>query len=292
MHAMVTESSPAVLKRWIGLELRRLRVAAGKGRPEVAQRLRQSRTAVGHLETARSMPSAAVLEILLGFYGVPERLPGFLDLVDAARRGRNWWEHLAGAVPPWFDLFLGLEAGAAQLASFDTYLVPGLLQTPDYARAVMHADPDLAQPQIEQRVTLRLGRQQILDREQDPVELVVVLDESVLYRQRGDRTVMAQQLQHLVAMSQRPGIELQVLRSTAGAHIAQQGSFQLMRFPPEMIGDPGMVYLELLIEGRYYDDADDVAIYERALSRLRAHAATPEDSRTIVEHAATEASAS
>ncbi|MGI9003203.1 MAG: helix-turn-helix domain-containing protein, partial [Pseudonocardia sp.] len=108
---MVTASSPAVLKRWIALELRRLRKATGKGRPEVGKRLKQSRTSIGHLETARNLPSAAVLEVLLGFYEVPERLPFLLDLVEAARKGRNWWEKIADAAPSWFDLYLGLEAG-------------------------------------------------------------------------------------------------------------------------------------------------------------------------------------
>jgi transcriptional regulator with XRE-family HTH domain len=285
---MVASPSPAVLKRWIGLELRRLRTAAGKSRPEVAARLKQSRTAIGHLETARNLPSAAVLEVLLGFYGVPERLPFLLDLVQAARKGRNWWDKLADAAPSWLDLYLGLEAGAVEVTSFDTYLVPGLLQTREYAEAVIHGDPDASEEEIQRRVELRLGRQQIFDRDDDPVRLWVVLDESVLYRQRGTPQVMATQIQHLIDVSQRPRIDLQVLPLDVGAHLAQQGSFNLLKFPADMVGDTGVVYLDLLIEGRYYDEPEQVATYERAITRLRVQAATLQDSRTLLFRAAKE----
>ena len=279
---MVTSSSPAVLKRWIGLELRRLRQAAGKSRPEVAARLTQSRTAIGHLETARNLPSGPALEVLLGFYGVPERLPFFLDLIAAARKGRNWWDRLAGVVPPWFDLFLGLEAGAAEINSFDAYLLPGLLQIPEYAEAVFRADPDRADEEIQRRVELRLGRQQILNRADDPVRLWVVLDESVLYRRRGTPQVMAAQIEHLIEVSQWPRIDLQVLPLDAGAHLAQQGSFHLLKFPAEMVGDPGVVFLELSVEARFYEDPEQIARYERAMTRLRVQAASPEESRTLL----------
>ncbi|MCA1675366.1 MAG: helix-turn-helix domain-containing protein, partial [Actinobacteria bacterium] len=270
------------------LELRRLRTAAGKSRPETAQRLKQSRTAIGHLETARNLPSAAVLEVLLGFYGVPERLPFLLDLVEAARKGRNWWDRLADAAPSWLDLYLGLEAGAAELSSFDSYLVPGLLQTPEYAEAVIRGDPDASEEEIQRRVELRLGRQKILDRDDDPVRLWVVLDESVLYRQRGTPQVMAAQIQHLIDISERPRVDLQVLPLDAEAHLAQQGSFYLLKFAAEMVGDPGVVYLDLLIEGRYYDEPEQVATYERAMTRLRVQAATLQDSRTLLHRAAKE----
>ncbi len=284
---MVAPTSPALLKRWIGLNLRQLRKEAGKGRPEVANRLGISRTSVGHLETARNLPSPAVLEILLDFYGTPERLPDFSKLIEAARKGRNWWEHLAGVVPSWFDLYLGLEAGAAELSIFDSYLVPGLLQTADYAEAVFRSDGDLTEEQIRQRVELRQGRQDVLEQGDDneKARVCAVLDESVLLRQRGTPEVMAQQLDRLLEMSEQPRVELLVLPLNAGAHVAQQGSFQILKFPSEFVGDPGVVYLELLVEGRYYEDPDDIALYERAMNDLRVRASTPEESRTILHRA-------
>jgi transcriptional regulator with XRE-family HTH domain len=288
-------SSPHRLKRWIALNLRQLRKDAGLGRPEVAQRLGVSRTAIGHLESARNLPSQAALEILLGYYGVPERLADFAALVEAARKGKNWWNHLAGAVPPWFDEYLGFEAGAAELRIFDAYLVSGLLQTEEYARAVVRADRSLTEEGIKQRVQLRTERQGILnhhdgDDEEDAVRLWVVLDESALYRQRGTREVMAEQLAHLLTMSERQRITVQVLPLNAGEHEAQQGSFQLIKFPSEFVGDPGVAYLDELPEGHYHEEPGDVAKYERAFTNLQVMAAIPEDSRTLIQKALKEIS--
>lgn len=279
---MVATSSPALLKRWIGLNLRQLRKEAGKERPEVMQRLGLSRAQVGHLETAERLPSQPVLEILLDFYGKPERLPDFLRIVEAARKGKNWWEKLSGAVPPWFDLFLGLEAGAADVFVFDAYVIPGLLQTPAYAESVIRAEPELSDEQVRQRVELRAGRQKILDRDDDPARLWAVIDESVLYRQRGGPDVMAEQLDHLVKMSELPRVDLQILPLDAGAHLAQAGSFQVLKFPTEMAGDPGVVFLDGLVEGSYYDKREEVALYERAMTRLQVQATIQEDSRALL----------
>lgn len=292
---MARPSSPHRLKRWIALNLRQLRKDAGLGRPEVAKRLGVSRTAVGHLESARNLPSQATLEILLGYYGVPDRLADFAALVEAARKGKNWWNHLAGAVPPWFDEYLGFEAGAAELRVFETYVMPGLVQTEDYARAVVRADRSLSEDEINQRVQLRTERQGILDRDdggedEDAVRLWVVLDESVLYRRRGTREVMAEQLARLLKVAERPRITVQVLPLDAGEHEAQQGSFQLIKFPAEFVGDPGVAYLDELPEGYYHEEPGDVAKYEQAFAGLQAMAATPDDSRKLIQKALKEIS--
>ncbi|TCP57462.1 helix-turn-helix protein [Tamaricihabitans halophyticus] len=292
---MARPSSPHRLKRWIALNLRQLRKDAGFSRPEAAKRLGVSRTAIGHLESARNLPSQPALEILLGYYGVPERFADFAALVEAARKGKNWWNHLAGAVPPWFDEYLGFEAGAAELRVFETYVMAGLLQTEDYARAVVRADRSLTEGEINQRVQLRTERQAILarddgDEDEDAARLWVVLDESVLYRRRGTREVMAEQLAHLTRMSEYPRITVQVLPLDAGAHEAQQGSFQLIKFPAEFVGDPGVAYLDEMPEGHYHEEPDSVAKYERAFTNLQVLAATPEDSRTLIQKALKEIS--
>lgn len=286
---MVASSSPHLLKRWIGRNLKQLRKDTGLGRPDVAKRL-GCPYFCGHLESARNLPSQPVLEIMLNYYGVPERFDDFVDLVTAARKGRNWWQHLAEAVPSWFDLYIGLEAGAAELFSCDAYVVPGILQTPGYTEAVVRSDPDLPEQQIRERIELRMGRQTILERDDggDPVRLWVVLDESVLYRRRSSPKVMAAQLQHLLQMADRPRIDIQVLPLEAGAHIAQQGSFHLLKFPPEFTGDPGVVYLELLAEGRYYEEPEEIVSYEQAMTRLQVLSAGPEDPRALIQQAAEE----
>ncbi len=279
-------SSRALLKRWISLNLRALRKEAGKSRSEVMERLGMSRAAVGHLETAERLPSKPALEILLDFYGVPERRDDFWRIVEAARKGRNWWDQLSGAVPPWFNLFLGLEAGAAELASFDAVLITGLLQTRGYADAVIRADSDLSDADVAQRVELRMGRQQILERADEPVRLRSIMDESVLWRRIGDTAVMRDQLAHLRDMADRPGIDLQVLPLGAGAHTAQQGgTFTVMTFPTDMVGDPGIVYHELVTTGFYLEEPDDIRTYQRTLTQLQTMAATPEDSQGMIERA-------
>lgn len=283
---MVTSSSPAVLKRWIALELRRLRKSAEYKQKDAAARLGRSQQHIGYLESGRNLPSPSDLEILLGLYGMQDRNDFMRELLLAAKKGKNWWASLSGAVPKWFDLFLGLEAGAAELSSFDALLVTGLLQTRGYAEAVIRADTDLSDDEVQQRVDLRMGRQWVLDREDEPVRLWTVLDEAVLYRQRGSDSAMREQLEHLLLMSERPRIDIQVLPLNAGAHGAQQGgTFTVMRFPPDMLGDPGVVYHELPSTGYYFETPEEIALYERILSRVHALAATPEESRRIIQQA-------
>ena len=208
------------------------------------------------------------------------------ELLSAAKRAKNWWTALSGAVPKWFDLFLGLESGASELAVFETVLVNGLLQTPDYARAVLRGSPSLTEEEVEKAVEVRLRRQQILDRDTDPVRLWIVLDESVLYRPHGGAEVMHGQLNHLLDYSDRPGVDVQILPYDAGPTPAQQGgSFKVMKFPAAMEGDPGLVYLELLTGGQYVEKPEEIAQYERAMTRLQALAANQATSRGIIRRA-------
>lgn len=278
-------SSPAVLRRWIALELKRLRKAAGYRQRDAAERIGRTHQQVANQEAAKSLLPQSDLEVLLDHYGVPDRIEFMIKLLTAAKKGKDWWAHLSEVVPDWFDLFLGLESGAAELGSFDALLVRGLLQTPAYAEAVIRADTDLTDEDVHQHVELRVQRQRILDRADEPVRLWTVLDESVLYRQRGGPEVMREQLAHLVAMSERPRIDIQVLPLNAGAHKAEQcGTFTVMKFPHEM-NDPGLVYYEALDSGIYLQEPHDVERYERALQRVRALAATPDESRGIIERA-------
>jgi len=277
--------SPALFRRTIALELKRWRQEAGLGQKEAAARIGRTTQHISNLESDR-LPGAADLELLVNFYGKADRVPFMLELLSAARKAKNWWTALSGAVPKWFDLFLGLESGAAELATFHAVLVHGLLQTPDYARAVLRGNPDLTEEEIEKAVDLRIGRQQILDREPDPLRLWMVLDESVLRRPYGGASVMRGQLQHLLDMSERPGIDVQVLPYEAGPTTAQEGgSFTVMKFRAAMEGDPGLVYLELLTGGKYVEKPEEIAPYERAMTRLQALAANQKASRAIIRAA-------
>jgi transcriptional regulator with XRE-family HTH domain len=279
--------SPALFKRTIALSLQRWRKEAGLAQRDAAKRLDRTPQHISNLESGERLPSAADLELLLDFYGKPDRISFMRELLSAARKASNWWTALSGAVPKWFDLYLGLESGVSELSSFDTMLVPGLLQTPDYAEAVIRGNPGLTDEQVRQCIELRVGRQQILLREEDPVHLWTVLDESVLYRIRGDVIVMHAQLSHLLEMSERPRIDIQVLPFDAGATPAQQGgTFTVMTFPPgTMDNDTGLVYLELLTAGRYIEQPEEIIEYQRALTRLHALAADQKRSREMIKRA-------
>jgi transcriptional regulator with XRE-family HTH domain len=278
--------SPALFKRTIALSLQRWRKDAGLAQRDAAKRLDRTPQHISNLESGERLPSAADLELLLDMYGKPDRITFMRELLSAAKRARNWWTALSGAVPKWFDLYLGLESGACELLTFETVLVPGLLQTRDYAEEVFRGNPDLTAEQVEQCVDLRMGRQKILERNDDPVALWAVIDESVLYRLYGGAITMYRQLGYLLEQSERPRIDLQILPSDAGATVAQQGgSFVVMRFPPAMENDPGLVYLELLTGGQYFENPAEIAEYRRAMTRLHALAADQNRSRDLIQRA-------
>ena len=148
--------SPALFKRTIALSLQRWRKEAGLAQKDAAKRLDRTPQHISNLESGERLPSAADLELLLGLYAKADRISFMRELLSAAKRARNWWTALSGAVPRWFDLYLGLESGASELSSFDTVLVPGLLQTREYAEAVIRGNPGLTDEQIGQRVELRV----------------------------------------------------------------------------------------------------------------------------------------
>ncbi|HET9139262.1 helix-turn-helix transcriptional regulator [Actinophytocola sp.] len=278
--------SPALFKRTIALSLQRWRKDAKLAQRDAAKRLDRTPQHISNLESGERLPSAADLELLLDMYGKPDRITFMRELLSAAKRARNWWTALSGAVPRWFDLYLGLESGASELSTFETVLVPGLLQTRDYAEEVFRGNPDLTAEQVEQCVDLRMGRQQILDRDEDPVTLWAVIDESVLYRNYGGAITMYRQLAHLLEQSQRPRVDVQILPYNAGAAVAHQGgSFVVMRFPPAMENDPGLVYLELLTGGQYFENPAEIAEYRRAMTRLHALAADQNRSRDLIQRA-------
>jgi transcriptional regulator with XRE-family HTH domain len=274
-----------LFKRTIALSLKKWRLEAKLPQKDAAKRLDRTVQHISNLESGQ-LPTAADLELLLGLYGKADRIPFMRELLSAARKAKNWWTAMSGVTPKWFDLYLGLESGAKELFMYNTIVVPGLLQTREYAMAVLRGNPDLNEEQVAQGADLRVGRQQILDREPEPVRFWTVLDESVLYRKRGDAAVMRGQLEHLIEMSKRPRVDIQILPLDAGPTVALDGgNFLVMRFPPEMEGDPGLVHLELLTGGHYVEKPDEIAQYQRALTRLHAMAANQKASRGMIERA-------
>jgi transcriptional regulator with XRE-family HTH domain len=222
--------------RWIAIELKRLREAAGYEPADVAARIDKSVTAYRHYENAVRLPSASDVEVLLNWYGKPDRVPFFRDLIRTAQKGKDWWINSATAVPDWFELYLGLEYGAARISSYDT-IIPGLLQTREYAEALYRAgERRLTDEEIHAKVELRMTRQKILTRDEGAPQLWSVLDECARQRLVGGPEVMQAQLDHLGKMTKRTNIEIQVLPNSAGAHAGIEGPFAILDYPRRVRG--------------------------------------------------------
>lgn len=265
------------LKHQIASGLRTLREQAGVSREDAAAVILGSVQTVGHIETGRSLPSGLQLEKLLAHYGVPERIPQFLDLRERAKSGEDWWVRLPGSVPAYRALFLGGESMADRIETWDALEVPDLAQTPDYTRALIRAtEPECPAEEVERRVEL-LAARQIAVLGADP-DLSMVVGEAALRWPVGTEAVVKAQAEYLVELAQRPGIELRVLPLDAGRRGAS-GSFTLLTFSDlgtQTGTEPGAgaVYTETLVEGYYYDDPKFVARYREILTGLR-DAATP-----------------
>lgn len=286
---MVTASSPTVFKRYVALEMLKLRQAAGLKRDEVAEHLGCTVGHVRHLETMVSIPKPVEVRALFPLYGVDERVEPFLKLVDAARRGRDWWADLPD-VPKWFDLLLSMETAAITINSYDAMTVPGLFQTPRYAEALIRAgEPSLHESDIQPRIDLRMQRQDVLHRRPDPPAVWCVLDESVLHRRPSDPKVLREQLEHLVMLADLPNVHIQVLPfSAVGLHPGMDGTFTVLSFGPELVGDPGIAYTQSRISGTYYEDPTDIARYRDTWSLIQLEALSPEDSRAMLASRAEE----
>lgn len=271
----IPEHSPTVAGRWLANDMRKWRLQADLKQGEVAAELGCGQARIGHLETGHSPIRRGDLLVMMPMYGVPaERRDWYLDLCAKARQ-KGWWDGADG-VPSWFSLYLGLESGAERTLCYDRGYVPGLLQTREYIDAVIAAghpdDPDYAAKLTEQRVQ----RQQVLDRDEEPLELDAIIDEAALRQEVGDRKLMREQWNHLVEMAGHPRVSLRVVSFGSGAHAGQHGSFQIFDFPnPE---DPGVVYLEVLRGGLYLEENDELANYRIAFDRLESLALNPDDS--------------
>jgi transcriptional regulator with XRE-family HTH domain len=282
----VVASSPTALKRWIAIEMRRLREAAGLDRPTAADRIGKANTVVAHIETGRNLPAPSDVEVLLNLYGVPERVPFFRDLIRTAKRGKDWWIGFTDAVPEWFELYLGLESAAARISSYDAQWVPGLFQTRVYAEAIYRAGERWrSEEEIAAKVEVRMGRQAVLSRPDDPPHVWCVLDEAVLHRAVGGPAVMRGQLEHLLDLADRPNIDLQVLAADSGAHAGAEGTFTILEYPAEFGGDPGTAYVETRQQGVYYEQPAQVTDYRRVFERLQQQAERVDRSRDLIAEA-------
>ena len=265
-------------RRELGEELRRLR--ADRRGAAVARALGWSESKLSRIETARTGISEPDLDRLLAAYGVhPEERQRLRDLARRGR-GRVWWTPYRSSVPAPYDEYVALEAEAVVMSEWETQIVPGLLQTDEYARAVIEVGADIGDPEIiQRRLALRMARQTVLGREPLP-RLSVVLDEAVLHREVGGPDVLHRQLQRLYEASARPGVEIRVLPFSAGAHAALSESFMILDFTAGSRGP--VVHSEGLTGGLFHLKGEDVQIYREAFEDLRRRALSRQESRELI----------
>ncbi|MEV4625653.1 helix-turn-helix transcriptional regulator [Micromonospora sp. NPDC049523] len=293
---MVVGSPPTVRRRQLGRELRKLREAAGFKAEQVALEVRCSPSRVSRIETARVRITPGTVHELLDVYRVEgaERQ----RLVALARQAQEagWWQAHSDALTWEYSTLIALEHDATELRTFESSVLPGLLQTEEYARTVLRKTLlEQADAATEEKLVVRLARQRILTRAQDPVRLWAILDEAVLRRQVGGPDVMGPQLRHLVEMAGRPNVQLQVLPFDRGAYACNTGPFLLLGFSSadgeEIVGEPAdgdVVYVENEAGDIYVEKEPGVARYRMVFDNLRADALTCEESRAWLARLAAE----
>jgi transcriptional regulator with XRE-family HTH domain len=278
------EQNPTLRGRRLAMELQRRREATGMSREEVSRQLEWSTSTLFRIETGRNRPQPGNVRALLELYGVtgPER-DGLIQLTRDARKP-GWWHSFRDVLPNPYEVYIGLEAGAASIRNFEPVVVPGLLQTADYAREIFRNGPrELDRDDVERRVEVRLARREILTRDDRP-RLWAVIDEAVIHRVVGGTSVMRGQLRHLVDSAQQGKTTIQVVPYRAGAHAGTIGSFVILDF--EELTDPTVVYVETLAGDIYLEERSDVNRYTLAFDRLRAASLHPDDSVRLIEQAA------
>jgi transcriptional regulator with XRE-family HTH domain len=280
-------TGPTVRRRRLGTELRNLRESNGYKLEEVAAQLGVAPSTLSRIETGKAPTKSAYLNQLLEMYGVVDAGQRQV-LVDMAREGhrKGWWAAYDDVLPSGFDIYVGLEAETAAVRSYEISVVPGLLQTPDYARAVLREMfPRHGAGQIDRLVDLRMERQRRLD-DDPPLEVWAILDEAVVRRPVGGKQVMRDQLDRLLDLALRASITLQVLPFDCGAHAGHGGPFSILEFPNRSDGE--VAYVESVAGILYLEKEREVRTRVEAFDRLRAAALAPAASVELIARVAQE----
>jgi hypothetical protein len=280
-------SGPTVLRILLGAQLRRLREHKAISREDAGWEIRASGSKISRMELGRVSFKERDVSDLLTLYGVadPKERESLLSLARQAN-SPGWWHHFGDILPPGFQSYLGLEAASTLIRTYEIQFVPGLLQTRDYARAIMLLGHAGEKPEeIDRRVELRIQRQQVLTRPGAP-QLWAVIDEAVLRRPIGGVEVMKAQIESLIEASKMTNVRLQIIPFHSGGHAAAGGSFAILRFPePDL---PDVVWVEHLTSSIYLDKREDVDQYAIAMERVCIDAEPPNHTPEILEKLLTE----
>ncbi|MFF8972252.1 helix-turn-helix domain-containing protein [Streptomyces sp. NPDC014995] len=282
---MASNVNPTVRRRRLGQELRKLREDKGMTAEQVADRLLVSQSKISRLENGRRSISQRDVRDLCGVYEVEDqRIVESLMQMAKDSRQQGWW-HAFGDVP--YSVYIGLETDAASLRVYDPQVVPGLLQTRQYAETLISgALPETAPTEIEKRVQVRMRRQERISAEENPLRLWTVMDEAALRRVVGNRSLMRDQLEHLVEQSQLPHVTVQVIPFDMGAHPGLNGQYAILEFPDA--SDSSVVYIEGVTSDLYLEKPNDVQKYSVMYEHLRAQALNVEQSRQFIADIAKE----
>jgi transcriptional regulator with XRE-family HTH domain len=269
-----TRAGATVVRMMLGAQLRRLREAAGITPEQAGYEIRSSRSKISRMEHGRVGFKLRDVGDLLTLYGLTDEQlrSGLLSLARQAN-SQGWWTQFGDILPDWFETYLGLEAAASLIRTFELQFVHGLFQTEDYARAVtMLGHRTAPAAEVDRRVGLRMARQQVLSAAEPP-RVWSVMDEAALRRPVGGRDVMRAQLARLIEVAGMPQVTVQVVPFQRGGHAAAGGSFSVLRFSePDL---PDVVYIEQLTSALYLERRADVDHYMEIMNRLSAEALTP-----------------
>lgn len=269
---MADGPGPTVRRRQLGMELRRLREAAGKSQEDAGRWLGIPSTAISKMETARQRVTAAYLKLLCQLYGVGSPHSEALERLRREADQRGWWASYGDTVPPWFASYVGMETAAREVWTYESEFIPGLLQIPAYIEAVVAVTNPTATPeQVARIVEVRTARQQRLT-SSEPLTLRAVVNEAALRRQVGGPDVMRAQAARLIEAAKRNNIRVQVLPFTVGAHPAMLGAFTALRFSEEPMNT---VYVELDGAALYLEAPAEIKRYAATFERLTRLALTP-----------------
>jgi transcriptional regulator with XRE-family HTH domain len=276
----MSRPSPTVRRRRIAAELKRLREERALTLDHAAKELGVARSTMSRIENAQVSVRPGDVRTLLELYGVePEDVAALVQVARDARQ-RGWWQTYSDVLPSWFEVYVGLEQAASEISTFENSLVPGLLQTADYARTVIEAElPDAPPNEVDRRTELRMKRQH----DESHPELWVVLDEAVIRRVVGGPPTMRAQLERLAEQAEAPGLTLQIVPFDAGAHASLISSFSILTFPE--LADPPVVYLESRA-GSLYVEGSGAHTYVRIFRTLQADAISPKASIEILREVA------
>lgn len=280
---MTSQRTPTVRGRRLGLDLRKLRQTAGMTIEMVAEQMRCSTSKISRIETGHTGVTPRDIRRMGTLYGLAADQIEDLVKVSKEARQKGWW-HLYGEVLT--GAYVGLEQAASSIRAYEAQVVSGLLQTEQYAHAMIKAARhDIGPAELERRLRVRMTRQSLLTKD-NPLYLWVVLDEAVLRRPIGSREVMYEQLEHLLTVSELSNVALQVLPFAAGAHAGMDGSFLILGYPESTTLD--VAFAQNAAGGLFLEKEDEIQRYGFIFDHLRAKALGPEESRAFIAEVAKE----